>query len=170
MKKNSTVRLKALRKDIATTPVLAYHGYGTGRIFEDDLISQHIETCGNVSFTRNAKIQVPGSLIGSDYPYDSETIEVDALVLRKPKRASAVVRSGYEIKYQSCSGTAEDKIVASAYRLSLLIKANKLDRGFIVLGGNAWTPLPLYIAASIHPNVKLISEITFAKMAARGVL
>lgn len=166
------VALRHLLRQIATTPVLVFHGYGTGKIYETDLIEQFIEPANNIEFWRNSKLEVPGSLIGVDYPYPVESIEVDVEVHRKTrvKNRKTTLRTGYEVKYQSCSGSAEDKIVASAHRLALLIRARKLDRGFIVIGGNAWTPLPLYAAAAVHPKVEVISEAKFMQMAANRKL
>jgi hypothetical protein len=168
------IRLRRVLKDLATTPILAFRGYGTGKIFEDDLVEQVIEPATNIEYWRNHKIAVPGSLIGADYPHAFENIEVDVFVRRPVKGRGAartrVNRAAYEIKYQSCPGTAEDKIVASARRLALLLRARKIDEGFIVVGGDAWNALPLYMAASEHPKIKVISEADFARKAARRQL
>lgn len=168
------IRLRKVLKDLATTPILAFRGYGTGKIFEDDLVEQLIKPATNIEYSRNHRIEIPGALIGADYPHAIESIEVDVFVRRSVKNRETgrvrANRSAYEIKYQSCSGTAEDKIVASARRLSLLLRARKIDEGFIVVGGDAWNALPLYMAASEHPKIKVISEADFARRAARRQL
>lgn len=164
------VSLKKVLKNIAQTPIFAFHGYGTGRLFEDDMVDRYFGGRRGIAIERNARITVPGSLIGVDYPHAEESIEVDVLCTRKPKAGGRTVRTGYEMKYQSCAGTAEDKIVASAFRLTMLIRARKLDSGYIVIGGDAWNALPLYAAASIHPKVKVISEAELATLSRRGLL
>jgi hypothetical protein len=164
------VSLKKVLRNIANTPIFTFHGYGTGRLFEDDMVDRYFEGRSGIAFERNARLVVPGALLGNDYPHAEESIEVDVLSVRRPKSAARAIRSGYEMKYQSCPGTAEDKIVASAYRLTMLVRARKIDYGFIVIGGDAWNSFPLYAAASLHPKVKVISEVELASMSRRGIL
>jgi len=166
--------LNNLLKQISNTPVFVFHGYGTGKLFEDEMIDRFLKPSTNIKFWRNSKIAVPGRHISPDYPFDFENIEVDAEVHREVRatktRRAGTQRTGYEFKYQSCSGSAEDKVVASAHRLALLIRARKLDRGYIVVGGDAWTALPLAFASKVHAKVQVISEKQFAQMAAARAL
>jgi hypothetical protein len=123
----------------------------TGKEYEE-LVEDALLNKSNSLFERQVFIGIKPNKKTKHY--------VDILLIEKDEVVS--------LKYQGCSGTAEEKIPYEVLVLQHQINEGKCKTATIVLGGDGWTQMDWYLEEGFCdkmncPNVNIITHDTFMK-------